>query len=206
MSFQPNEPKNKNDDPFASLDNPQGETVPYTPPTYAPQQKKGPNTLLMILLGAAIATVCICGACIAIAGGSIASVVNNPTFQAGMGTALSIMDLPDTLPSSATEKGTIEANSTDSGNLETPFSNDVWTYQGKSGEQLTIRLDSNESGLNNIGIYDSEGKVLQKTKLVDANRQKNSSSLTYTLPSDGTYSILVGGVDGRYTLEVSSSR
>jgi hypothetical protein len=206
MTYQPNDPNNQNNDPFAPLSSPG--TPGYTPPAYTPQQqKKGPNTLLMILLGAAVATVCICGACVAIAGGSIASVVNNPTFQAGMGTAFSIMDLPDTLPSSAKEKGTIEPNDSKSGSLTTVLENDVWTYQGKSGEKLTITLDTTESGLNHIGIYDSDGKVLQKTKLVNTSgKDQTIRTLTYTLPSDGTYSILIGGVDGRYTLEVSSDR
>src|SRR5260221_13161750 len=114
------------DDPFAPLPSsgtlppvssgPGGsQLTPYVPPPPSQQPRKGPSPILMILLGAVLGVICICGACAAVFGGSIAAVFNNPTFQAGVGTMQvafgtisSGIDGPQTLPPS-TQKGTLSA-------------------------------------------------------------------------------------------------
>jgi hypothetical protein len=195
MTYQPNDPNNQNNDPFAPLSSP--DTPGYTPPAYTPQQqKKGPNTLLTVLIGAAIATVCICGICAVIAGGSL--------FTFGKA-VMSIVELPDTLPDKMTSKGSIEPNSSESSTL-TILDYDVWKYQGRNGEQVTIKVRATTKGLNHIGIYDEQGKVLKKTELTEKNSTETVRTLTYTLSGSGEYSILIGGVSGRYTLDISSDR
>lgn len=226
MTYQPNTPENPEDDIFAPLSKgnaPQGSaglppipgsTEPgYTPPPYTPPQKKGPNTLLLILLGMVIMLICICGACVATLGGSFAAIIGNPTVQAiisevpNMATTLeAITNLPDKLPADADKAGTIAAGETKSDSML--FVNQqYWQYQGRSGEKITVTVTAASSSLDPlIGVYDGDGGVLKKTSFSARQTNDGKQSLSVDLPNDGTYNILLGGISGKYTITVNSDR
>jgi hypothetical protein len=178
---------------------------PYMPPALPPKQNKGPNKLLYILIGLILAVFCMCGTCVvglAVVGGSIAS---NPTFQAVLSTGMSMIQAPDRLPANIKKHGSISANETENATATIGVM-DTWIYSGKSGEHLTIAAQSNsKSFIPFLGIYDSQGKLLGRS---ETNSTERTETLAITLPSSGTYTILVGGFGstfGTYTLTVSSS-
>jgi hypothetical protein len=56
-----------------------------------------------------------------------------------------------------------------------------------------------------IGIYDTSGNLLERSEPSSTDRVQ---SVTYILPSNGTYTILIGGFGGtfgNYDIEVQSS-
>ncbi len=185
-----------------------GPAQPYTPPPYVPPQsgaRKQRNPLLYVLLGLVIALVCICGLCMALFGGSIVAIFRNPTVQALVGTGVSMLQAPDTLPSDAQSQGTLTPNQQKSGTFE-PFTQQVWKYRGKKGEQITITATASASNLEvYLGLYDSSGQLLQRTKFGNTGR---TQTLTATLTDDATYNILVGalgGATGNYNITVQSA-
>ncbi|MEP7286480.1 MAG: hypothetical protein ABI947_12000 [Chloroflexota bacterium] len=220
-----NQPDSNNDDIFAPLpsttDETRSGTPPplYEPPLYDPQKpkKQGPN-ILFIVIGSILGAICLCGICLVAvtsgvliaAGPAIGTVVHDPTFQAASSTVQSglsnlsnLEDIPDTLPENAETKGKISSSEPQTGTL--PLGQQaVWTYNGRSGETLTIRVTS-KNGLPMIGLYDTDGKLLKKTTLDIKNGNKpTSQSFDYKFTADGTYSVLLGGIANNYTLEVVS--
>jgi hypothetical protein len=198
------------DDFFAPLPSSGGRPA-YTPPPPTGQQKKS-NPLLYILIGLVVATACICGGCLLLGGGSLLTVVNNPTFQAAIGTGITLVQAPDRLPSGMTSQGTLGPNNTQTKQLP-PFTQHSWRYQGQGSETITVRVEAlDQTGSNRttglypyIGIYDSNGSLLERSEPTGTDRIQ---TLTYILPSNGTYTILVGGFGGtfgRYEIEVQSS-
>jgi hypothetical protein len=197
-------------DPFAPFESkPKGMPPegygPNSFPPYTQPEKKGPNRLLYILLGLILGVFCICGTCVVGSGVLFSQVASNPTFQAIVGTGFARIQAPDTLPASAQSKGTIKANQPVTDTLDA-MSDDAYKYQGKSGEQITVTVQSiSRSLVPYIGIYDSSGKVQAKSIASSADR---SQSVTYTFPNNATYTILVGPfstTSGDYTLTVTSS-
>ncbi len=179
-----------------------GQTMPaYRPPA----QKSGTNPLVYVLIALIVAVVCICVGCAALFGGSIAAVINDPTFQAVLGTGFTMFEAPDRLPNGAASQGTLNPNQSRSAQLD-PLEQHVWKYQGRSREPITITVSTESSTFNAfIGIYDASGKLISRSA---AGRTGRTASLTVTLPSDGTYSILVGGLGGSfgtYQIQVTSS-
>src|SRR5438874_12292000 len=98
MSDQPPSKGDDNlDDIFHPLDDntvppistaPTSGNVPPPPQGYVPpppsQQSRRPPAILYILLGAALAVLCLCGACFAVFGAGIVNVANNPTVRSGL--------------------------------------------------------------------------------------------------------------------------
>ena len=170
-----------------------------------PAANSGTNRLVYVLIGLIVATVCICVGCAALLGGSLATVFNNPTFQAVLGTGFTMFEAPDRLPSGAGNQGAINPNQTRTAQLD-PLEQHVWKYQGRSGEQITITVNTESSTFNAfIGVYNASGKLVSKSA---AGRTGRTASLASTLPADGTYSILVGGLGGNfgtYSIQVASA-
>jgi hypothetical protein len=178
----------------------------YTPPPYVPpppgtQSKRNP--LLYIIVGLLIATVCICGGCFVITGGSIAAIFSNPTVQAIVNTGITLIQAPDRLPGDVNDQGTINANQQQSASLAV-LQPHAWKYNGKKGEQITVTANSSDLQLY-LGVYDSSGRLLKRT---DFGQNGHNPTLTVTLPDDSMYSIFVGangGSTGSYTITVKST-
>jgi hypothetical protein len=179
-----------------------GQTMPAIRP---PAQKSGTNPLVYVLIALIVAVVCICVGCAAIFGGSIAAVINDPTFQTILGTGFTMFEAPDRLPSGAASQGTLSPNQSRTAQLD-PLEQHVWRYQGRSGEQITIVVSTQSSTFNPfIGIYDASRRLVSRSA---AGRTGRTVTLIAPLPTDGTYSILVGGLGGSfgtYTIRVTSS-
>jgi WD40 repeat protein len=101
---------------------------------------------------------------------------------------------------------------------------EVWTYAGKAGEVLTIRVnadkpanDTDEATRAEQGLLDTyfilhgpDGSVLAEVDDINPGIVTNSLLENFSLPSSGTYSIEVRGwnnsTGGGYTLVLESSR
>src|ERR1700674_3407695 len=84
--FHPLEPDSGTVPPISTA--PTSGSVPPPLPGYVPpppgQQPRRPPPILYILIGAALALVCLCGVCIAVFGVVGSKVANDPTFRAAL--------------------------------------------------------------------------------------------------------------------------
>lgn len=80
---------------------------------------------------------------------------------------------------------------------------DVYTFEGETGQSVTVNLSSSEFDTYLL-LIDPEGQLLEQND--DAAQDDMNSSLTVTLPSDGTYTVVSNGFDsesrGGYAVEV----
>jgi len=186
----------------------QGGSTPYTPPAYVPPpaqpgQRRGPSPILLIILGVLIGFVCICGGCFALTGGSIFAVLSNPTVQAGIstaqvafGTGAAMAGAPAALPPDSTQKGALTLGQQGSAQLNAT-ERQVWTFNGKNGATGTITATAQDKNLLLvIGLYKPDGSLLTSTPALNLSGLSGNVTLSYTLPADGTYSILVYGLGG----------
>jgi hypothetical protein len=184
--------------------------TPYSPPPYGQPPRKGPNPVLMIILGVLIGMACLCAACLALSGGTIAAILGNPTvqalggtFQSGIGTMGAIADLPDTYPSSADDQGSIRAGDTKT--ITSVLTNSSWTYNGSANEEITVTADAGSNGFATIAVYGTDNRALKKAGLALNANSVSVNTLNVTLPSDGTYHIVVGGAAQSITVRVTSN-
>lgn len=215
-------PKAKNDAPVDDLFSaPPPQNSPYTPPPPQPQQRGG-NRVLYIILGVVIAFMCVCIACIAVAGGSVFAVFQDPTVQAGLatgkasiatvqgivGTGVALASVPTALPPDAVSKGSISTGVSQTSTLGA-VSRDMWKYDGKGGDKITILVKPQNSELSmNVAIYGTNDKLISKNLVLS----DTDPGFSVKLPDDGTYSIVVaslGGIGdstGAYTITVQGAR
>jgi len=82
---------------------------------------------------------------------------------------------------------------------------DIHTFEGRAGQRVTIRLESNEFDTY-LAIIGPNDEVLAENDDFDGS---TNSSVTLTFPETGTYTIVANGYDsssrGRYALVVSGS-
>src|SRR4029077_3671972 len=98
--------------------------------------------------------------------------------------------------------GSIATGNTQSGQLLL-MKPDVWQYQG-SAQKITITVNAQKNTFEPmLGLYDSGGTLLAKATSPSGG---GSQTLTYQLPADGTYNIVVaglGGAPGGYEIKLS---
>lgn len=99
------------------------------------------------------------------------------------------------------EEGVLE-----NGDMVLPSDNslyDQFTFEGKAGQTVTIKLFSTEFQPY-LAVISPEGEVLGENHSAGGDPQ--NSELELTLDSDGTYVVIANGFDansrGRYTVEV----
>ena len=82
---------------------------------------------------------------------------------------------------------------------------DTYDFAGRSGQEVTIQLTSSSFDTYLI-LVDSRGRKIAEND--DASSSSLNSSLTVSLPEDGTYQIIANGIDssavGNYHLLLSS--
>ncbi|MEO0986756.1 MAG: trypsin-like peptidase domain-containing protein [Cyanobacteria bacterium J06639_14] len=80
---------------------------------------------------------------------------------------------------------------------------DLYTFEGQAGQQVTISLTSQDFNTYLV-LVNNSGRILADSDNIDAST--TDSQITTTLPSSGTYNIIVNGFStsdqGRYTLTV----
>ncbi|SRR5258707_9046409 len=189
-----------------------GTGTPYTPPPMQPNNKPRQNPILYIVLGLILGVICICGGCLLLGGGTlfagINAVANDPTVKAALatgqvafGTGVAIMEVPSKLPSDANDQGTLSAGQQQTGQLST-MERQVWKYQTHAGEKIKVTVSATAGDVAlTLGIYNSSGDNVAKSAAPNLKQ-----TLSYTVPSDGTISVLVGGFgnSGNYTIQVTS--
>jgi hypothetical protein len=81
---------------------------------------------------------------------------------------------------------------------------DIYTFPGRAGQQVTITMTSREID-SYLWLLDPQGNSLIQD---DDGAGGTDARIVYTLPVDGTYTIVAnsydGGVLGRYTLQASA--
>ncbi|WP_448604751.1 PPC domain-containing protein [Thermoleptolyngbya sp.] len=99
------------------------------------------------------------------------------------------------------EEGVLE-----NGDMVLPSDNslyDQFTFEGKAGQTVTIKLFSTEFQPY-LAVISPQGEVLGENHSAGGNPQ--NSELELTLATDGTYIVIANGFDassrGRYTVEV----
>ncbi|MBE9039632.1 M48 family metalloprotease [Oscillatoriales cyanobacterium LEGE 11467] len=84
---------------------------------------------------------------------------------------------------------------------------DVHEFEGRAGESVTIRLESRDFDTYLI-LVDPDNEPVAEND--DATEGNSNSTLSVTLPKDGTYLAIVNSYDsrgeGRYTISVSGDR
>jgi len=82
---------------------------------------------------------------------------------------------------------------------------DQYTFQGRAGQSVTVTVESSDFDTY-VAVFSPDGKLLGKND--DINQSSKNSDLTVTIPSNGTYRVIVNGYDnksrGRYALSVST--
>jgi Bacterial pre-peptidase C-terminal domain. len=104
-------------------------------------------------------------------------------------------------PPPLSEEGVLE-----NGDMVLPSDNslyDQFTFEGKAGQTVTIKLFSTEFQPY-LAVISPQGEVLGENHSAGGNPQ--NSELELTLATDGTYIVIANGFDassrGRYTVEV----
>ncbi|MBE2267040.1 MAG: pre-peptidase C-terminal domain-containing protein [Anaerolinea sp.] len=207
------------DDPFMSSS---GSSYQSRPPveTFGPpprQRSSGNNPVVMIL---AIVGVLALGCCVisaalfARAGGEIGNIFNqimqtvtaDPDVQGFFGTiaagtpGAAIFDR-----NSANSRGAIDVGQSIAGNVDT-FDDDYYTFSGSAGMAITINVEATDTDLDpQLYVYDSENRLLGMNDDIDMSGGNYDSRLTITLPSNGTYYLVVSafGSGGRYNIRVT---
>lgn len=79
---------------------------------------------------------------------------------------------------------------------------DEYTFDGKEGQQITITLESSEFDTY-LAVFTPDNKLLQEHD--DINQNNSNSEITVTLPTSGTYRVIVNAYDskgkGKYLLK-----
>jgi hypothetical protein len=82
---------------------------------------------------------------------------------------------------------------------------DQYTFQGTAGQSVTVTVESSDFDTY-VAVFSPDGKLLGEND--DINQSSKNSGLTVTLPSNGTYRVIINGYDnksrGRYALSVST--
>jgi len=82
---------------------------------------------------------------------------------------------------------------------------DQYTFQGTAGQSVTVTVESSDFDTY-VAVFSPDGKLLREND--DINQSSKNSGLTVTIPSNGTYRVIVNGYDnksrGRYALSVST--
>jgi len=165
--------------------------------SYTPTPTARSNRGRYILLGVAGTLVLGCLICV----GIVASIVNNPSFQAAI-------SMPARIPANTVDKGAIMVGSDVTDNISV-LDHYSYTYKASKGEQVAFTVTRTGSPSNTsvlIGIYDTSGKRLNATDITDAATNK-PLTLTQTFAADGVYTIVIGGLSSstNYTLSVTSN-
>lgn len=88
--------------------------------------------------------------------------------------------------------------------LDDGSSYDVYIFSGRAGQEVTINLSSQDFDTYLIVLDSNRNKVGEND---DFSESDTNSRLTLTLPSDGSYSVIINAFDstgrGRYSLTVS---
>ncbi len=102
------------------------------------------------------------------------------------------------------DKGSINTGQTVNGTVDT-FDDDGWTFEGRAGQTVTIEANATDGILDTeLFLYAPGGTLLDENDDINFLDGDTDSRITFTLPEDGTYGIVVSafGTGGDYQLSV----
>jgi hypothetical protein len=172
-----------------------------------PPEKKGTNPILIILAGVGVLALLVCGICFVVATQAMNAV------QPMMATVMnSITSMPGSFPEDLSDIDNVQSNGkvnrgdTKQGQVDSPFGAEGYTFVGETGQNITIRVSTSDKDfVPEIGLYDPSGKLVEKDSAFSfSDNNAQDASVTASLPSSGTYTIVVRGffTEGKFTLSV----
>lgn len=210
-------------DPFAHVGS--GQSAPYYPqprtggmqsaPPIAPQ-RKGTNPCVIVLAIVGFVVVVGCAACMLLSGGTIGTFVSgflgtltaDPDLANTFGTAIANItpegsNLGSRLSGNFTDRGTIERGQTLNANVDT-FVDDGWTFDGDSGDSVTIEVRARGDLDPELFLYDPQRLLIAENDDINLLQGDTNSRVTITLPASGKYTIIVSafGEGGDYEISV----
>jgi hypothetical protein len=212
-------------DPFAHVG--AGQSAPYYPqpraggmqsaPPIAPQ-RKGTNPCVIILAIIGFVVVVGCAACVLLSGGTIGTFVSgflgtltaDPDLANTFGTAIANItpeasNLGSRLSGNFTDRGPIQRGQTLNASVDSQV-DDGWTYNGNSGESITIEVRALDSSLDpELFLYDPERIMIEENDDVNLLQGDLNSRISVTLPASGKYTIIVSAYGGEGDYEISVS-
>ncbi|HEX2905275.1 MAG TPA: pre-peptidase C-terminal domain-containing protein [Phototrophicaceae bacterium] len=164
----------------------------------------GPNPILIMLAVIGVISLLICGGCV------LASVQGLTLFgQAVQEIAANITPMPsiggsieDTTIGALNAKGPIGFGQSLSDTINDAFDNHVYTFNGDTGQNITIEANANDNELDTeLKLYGPDNKMIAENDDIDLFENSNSQ-INISLPASGTYTIIVSGfaTGGSYTL------
>jgi hypothetical protein len=197
-----------NDDPFSTASTSVIRPLPGTAVT-APR-RSGMNPVVIVLLVVAVLGAVACIACVAIAASGTA-IFGSQFGQAVQEMMLTVTALPElstlqanqSLPGNVNNRGSLSYGQELQQTVDT-FTDDSWTFTGRSGDQVTIEVNATDGDLDpQLVLYDPARKQIAEND--DLSNSNHNSRLTITLPRTGTYTIIVSafGSGGDYTLRLT---
>jgi hypothetical protein len=182
------------------------------------QPRSGTNPLLIILAIIGVLAVASCGICLAVTGGLagalatfgvqfgqevqnvLLTVTADPNFQ--LSSASQVLDASNLQMRGALEYGQSRIGTVDS------FDDDGWTFSGEGGDRITIDLEERDGQLDpQLMLYGPDNRLVISNDDVDMTAGNMNSRVEITLPSTGTYTIVVSafGTGGDYELTLKQN-
>lgn len=103
-----------------------------------------------------------------------------------------------------TRRGAVEKGQTVTGTVDT-FEDDGWTFEGSEGDEITVELLATDSDLDpQLYLYGPDEALIAENDDIDFANDNRNSRVEVTLPSSGTYTIIVSafGEGGAYELSM----
>jgi hypothetical protein len=101
-------------------------------------------------------------------------------------------------------RGAVEMGQTVTGTVDT-FDDDGWTFEGSDGDEITVELVATDNDLDpQLYVYGPDEGLIAENDDIDFANDNRNSRVEVTLPSSGTYTIIVSafGEGGAYELSV----
>ena len=165
-------------------------------------RRSGANPVLVIVIIFGVIGAVACIACVALStqlGQVFEGVVLTVTAMPEFSTLAASQSLPDDL----NHRGSLGYGQQAQRTVDT-FTDDGWTFSGRSGDRVTIEADAADGDLDpQLTLFDSSGKRVAEND--DLSGSNNNARITITLPRTGTYTIVVSafGSGGSYILRLT---
>jgi len=179
------------------------------PMTVVQQPRQGTNPIVIILAVVGVLALVVCGVCFVIAsqgatlfGSAIATLAESVTSLPG-----TFSSFEDNLGDvdNLTMRGSINRGDTVNGRLSSLFESDGYTFNGETGQSITITVDTSaDDFLPQVALYDPGDQLVESDSAFSFDSSLDSSIIV-RLPSSGQYTIVVSGFfgsEGSYTLMV----
>lgn len=166
-----------------------------------PTTSKRNNQSLLLYGSIALIVLFFCGG-IAVVMMEATRVVGEVANELGqMSSALADDGFHQTIPYEVDDNGSMAIGERKRGYVDT-FLDDLWTFQGRAGQRVTIELNARDDTLDpELFLYSPDERLIAANDDIQPGRNLNSQ-IQITLPVDGRYTIVLSafGMGGDYRL------